>query len=228
MFDQAGLVRETVKWDYEVTTPAQICPALDRALSVANSDPKGPVYLMLPREVLAERIPTGAKQQAPQVPTRRLSADPAAIEEAAEILARAQNPLIITASLGHNAAAVNALAGLAERFAAPVVSHVPKSLCLPTDHPMHMGLRRGSLSPKPMPSSSWNATCRGFQRTRPRQRTARSSIWGLIRSLHAMGSGIFLAILRSRVIRRFHFRWSPRRLAGAKSTKTKSSSVAAA
>jgi hypothetical protein len=49
-----------------------------------------------------------------------------------------------------------------------------------------------------------------------------------IRSLHAMGSGIFLAILRSRVIRRFHFRWSPRRLAGAKSTKTKSSSVAAA
>ncbi len=139
MFDQAGLVRETVKWDYEVTTPAQIRPALDRALSLASSDPKGPVYLMLPREVLAGPVPVGSTAQAPQVPTRRLSADPAAIDEAAEILARAQKPLVITASLGQYPTAVDALARLAERFAIPVVSHVPKSLCLPTDHPMHMG-----------------------------------------------------------------------------------------
>jgi acetolactate synthase-1/2/3 large subunit len=143
MFDQAGLVRETVKWDYEVTTPAQIYPALDRALSLANSDPKGPVYLMLPREVLAEQVPPEGKPRAPQVPTRRLNADPAAIDEAAKILSRAQKPLVITASLGHNAAAVAALASLAERFAVPVISHVPKSLCLPTDHPMHMGFAPG-------------------------------------------------------------------------------------
>jgi acetolactate synthase-1/2/3 large subunit len=139
MFDQAGLVRETVKWDYEVTTPAQIRPAVDRALSLANSDPKGPVYLMLPREVLADSVPLGNMPQAPQVPTRPIGADPAAIDEAAAILARAQKPLVITASLGQNPTAVVALARLAERFAIPVVSHVPKSLCLPTDHPMHMG-----------------------------------------------------------------------------------------
>jgi acetolactate synthase I/II/III large subunit len=145
MFDQAGLVRETVKWDYEVKTPVQIRPALDRALSLANSDPKGPVYLMLPREVLADPVPVGSTPQAPQVPTRRLSADPAAIEEAAEIFARAQKPLIITASLGQNPTAVVALASLAERFAVPVVSHVPKSLCLSSDHPMRMGFAPASF-----------------------------------------------------------------------------------
>ena len=139
MFDQAGLVRESVKWDYEVTTPGQIYPAVDRALALANSDPKGPVYLMLPREVLADSIPAECKPQAPQVPTRPINADPAAIDEAADILAHAQRPLVITASLGHNAPAVAALARLAERFALPVVSHVPKSLCLPSNHPMHMG-----------------------------------------------------------------------------------------
>ena len=32
MFDQASLVRETVKWDYEVRMPEQINAALDRAL----------------------------------------------------------------------------------------------------------------------------------------------------------------------------------------------------
>jgi acetolactate synthase-1/2/3 large subunit len=85
----------------------------------------------------------GSTPEKPQVPMRRLSADPAAIEEAADILAHAQNPLVVTASLGQNATAVAALAGLAERFAVPVVSHVPKSLCLATDHPMHMGFAPG-------------------------------------------------------------------------------------
>src|SRR5262249_4554101 len=57
MFDQASLVRETVKWDYEVRMPDQIRAALDRAFSLATSDPRGPVYLTLPREVLAAPVP---------------------------------------------------------------------------------------------------------------------------------------------------------------------------
>jgi acetolactate synthase-1/2/3 large subunit len=143
MFDQPGLVRETVKWDYEIPTPEQICPAVDRALSLAMSDPKGPVYLTLPREVVAGPLPVGLLPPALQVPARRSGADPTALEEAADLLARAKRPLIITASLGHNRDAVNALAALAQRFALPVVSHVPKSLCLATDHPMHMGYAPG-------------------------------------------------------------------------------------
>jgi acetolactate synthase-1/2/3 large subunit len=81
----------------------------------------------------------GSTPEKPQTSTSRLSADPAAIEEAAKIIAGAQNPLIITASLGQSPTAVAALGSLAERFAIAVLSHVPKSLCLPTDHPMHMG-----------------------------------------------------------------------------------------
>ena len=138
MFDQAGLVRESVKWDYEVRMPEQISAALDRAFSLVASDPRGPVYLTLPREVLAAPVRIDANKS-PQPTLRPTMADPTALAEAAEILARAERPLIITASLGHNHAAVGALAELAERFAFPVVSHVPKSLCLPTDHPMHLG-----------------------------------------------------------------------------------------
>ena len=118
--------------------PEQISAALDRAFSLVASDPRGPVYLTLPREVLAAPVRTDANNS-PQPTLRPTMADPTALAEAAEILARAERPLIITASLGHNHAAVGALAELAERFAFPVVSHVPKSLCLPTDHPMHLG-----------------------------------------------------------------------------------------
>src|SRR5690606_19990307 len=54
MFDQASMVREAVKWDYELRSPEQLQTVVDRALAIADSEPKGPVYLTLPREVLAE------------------------------------------------------------------------------------------------------------------------------------------------------------------------------
>ena len=139
MFDQASLVRETVKWDYAVTIPEQICPAIDRAVSLATSEPKGPVYLTLSREMLATPLPVASKPEKLQPATQRVVAEPAALEQAAAILAEAERPLIITASSGQNKDTVAALASLAARFAIPVVCHVPKSLCLPTDHPMHMG-----------------------------------------------------------------------------------------
>jgi len=54
-FDQGGIVREFVKWDYELRTFAQLETVVDRALALATAEPQGPVYLSLPREVLAER-----------------------------------------------------------------------------------------------------------------------------------------------------------------------------
>src|SRR5436305_3341114 len=57
MFDQAGMLREMVKWDYELRNGAQLETVVDRALTIATSPPEGPVYLSLPREVLAEKLP---------------------------------------------------------------------------------------------------------------------------------------------------------------------------
>ncbi|MGH7060709.1 MAG: thiamine pyrophosphate-requiring protein, partial [Stellaceae bacterium] len=144
MFDQAGMVREIVKWDYELRNGQQLETVVDRALSIAASEPKGPVYLSLPREVLAER----AVSFRYDMPGRRVAAAPPgpdknAIDEAAQILAKAENPLIVTASAGREPAAVAALADLAERFAIPVVQHRPRHLCLSADHPSHLGYDAG-------------------------------------------------------------------------------------
>ena len=75
MFDQASLVRETVKWDYEVRMPEQINAALDRAFSLATSDPRGPVYLTLPREVLSAPVRADAPSGNPQKALRPAMAD---------------------------------------------------------------------------------------------------------------------------------------------------------
>ncbi len=140
MFDQAGMVREIVKWDYELRNGEQLETVVDRALALAASAPQGPVYLSLPREVLAAPLPGFTYDR----PTRRVAAsppgpDPMAIEEAARILAAAEHPLIITASAGRDPAAVAGLADLARRFAIPVVQHRPRHLSLPADHPCHLG-----------------------------------------------------------------------------------------
>ena len=56
MYDQSGMTREAVKWDYELRNVEQLETIVDRALSVMMSDPKGPAYLALPREVLAWEV----------------------------------------------------------------------------------------------------------------------------------------------------------------------------
>src|SRR6202023_1738092 len=48
MFDQAGMLRELVKWEYELRNGTQLETVIDRALSIATTQPGEPVYLSLP------------------------------------------------------------------------------------------------------------------------------------------------------------------------------------
>ena len=63
MFDQAGMLREMVKWDYEMKRGDQAATVVDRALEIANASPQGPVYLSLPREVLGEVMCSRRRKQ---------------------------------------------------------------------------------------------------------------------------------------------------------------------
>ncbi len=143
MFDQAGLVRETVKWDYELSRSDLVEAAVDRAMAVALSEPMGPVYLTLPREVLAEE----SAGEAPPVsaPSAPPGPDPDAVERAAGILAGAERPVIVTGDAGRSAAAFETLSRLADRHAIPVVSYFARSLCIASDHPMNLGYDPGPL-----------------------------------------------------------------------------------
>ena len=65
MYDQAGMLREMVKWDYEMKRGDQVGDVVDRALELAMTSPQGPVYLSLPREVLGEVVDdAGGKRRA--------------------------------------------------------------------------------------------------------------------------------------------------------------------
>jgi acetolactate synthase-1/2/3 large subunit len=141
MYDQAGMVREAVKWDYELRLPEQLEALVDRALSLSTETPAGPVYLTLPREVLARKLESFSfTAGGPHQPSSRAAAASAdAIAEAAELLAGADNPAIVTTNVGRDPRAVRALERLARQHAIPVVSYNPSGVELPASHPMHMG-----------------------------------------------------------------------------------------
>src|SRR5450830_2072617 len=143
MFDQAGMVRELVKWDYELRTPNQIGDVVARGVEVAMAHPRGPVYLVLPREPLSAPLAEPIAPMKPRAAAAPVHPDPRAIATLAEWIAAAERPLIVTATLP--ADAVPALAHLAERCAIPVVTHNPRNVCLPSSHSMHFGFEPGAL-----------------------------------------------------------------------------------
>lgn len=139
-FDQAGMVREYVKWDYELRHPAQLEQVVDRALEIAMVEPRGPVYLTLPREVLADtRNVSGVQTSRKRDTGAALHPDPDVIEAAAAALSAASHPIIITTTAGRNPEAVPELVSVAESFAIPVVEFNRRRMSFPTDHPLHLG-----------------------------------------------------------------------------------------
>ncbi|GJD56863.1 thiamine pyrophosphate-requiring protein [Methylobacterium dankookense] len=144
MFDQAGMLREAVKWDYELHLPEQAGEIVTRAHQVAMSAPRGPVYVTLPRDTLAGAAALPGAPAAPVLaPVPAPFPDPAAVARLAGWLAEAERPVIVTASAGRSEAGFRALAGFAERHAVPVVSFHQRFLNIATDHPCFAGFEPG-------------------------------------------------------------------------------------
>jgi acetolactate synthase-1/2/3 large subunit len=115
-FDIASIVRPYVKWEYSLPSGIVVKEALARAGAFMHSDPPGPVYMMLPRETLAEewdeaQMPTYVPARYGEVAVGGI--DPTRVEAIATRLMAADNPIALTAYLGRNADAVSALERLA-------------------------------------------------------------------------------------------------------------------
>ncbi len=143
MFDQAGMLRELVKWDYELKTPAQITDVVARACEMTNTAPRGPVYLVLPREPLSAPLAEPPGPMKPRALPTLAHPDPAAIAQLTEWIAHAERPLIVTGAMPGRAA--KPLATLAERCAIPVINYNPRSVALPSSHPMNFGYEVSAL-----------------------------------------------------------------------------------
>ena len=137
--DQRGIVRQYVKYENEIRSPANIKQIVHRALQIATSEPKGPVYLTATREVLEGATPAAPVDRARWQPTGAAALPPDAVEMLVEKLVRAHRPLVVTSYLGRQPAAVDELVKLCTRLGVGVLESVPSTMNYPPADPLHQG-----------------------------------------------------------------------------------------
>jgi acetolactate synthase I/II/III large subunit len=116
-FDQGSLVRPYVKWEWTLPSGVVVKEALQRAHSIMQSAPCGPVYLMMQRETLTQHWGVDEIHRFPSDRFGALAgagADPALIATLAERLLAAQNPILITGYGGLDAAGAAKIDELAQ------------------------------------------------------------------------------------------------------------------
>jgi thiamine pyrophosphate-dependent acetolactate synthase large subunit-like protein len=137
--DQAALVRHFIKWDAQPASVAAAQEALLRAWRIADTAPRGPVYVCFDAAVqearLPERptVPDVARYMPPQPPV------PAAVdvERVAQWLREAQRPVILAGRVSRSQAGWNARVALAERLGARVLTDLKLGAAFPTSHALH-------------------------------------------------------------------------------------------
>ncbi|MFN7027724.1 MAG: thiamine pyrophosphate-requiring protein, partial [Pseudorhizobium sp.] len=140
MRDQAALVREAVKWDYELRFAEQATDVVDRAHAIANSTPRGPVYVSLPREVLCQPCDEDHIRQRIRVKSASSGPREEDVQSVAALLAQAKSPLIVAQRGAGSKAGFEALCRFANDWAIPVCQYWAVQLAVPTEHPMAVGV----------------------------------------------------------------------------------------
>ena len=137
--DQGEIVRQYTKHDHRLEHQDNPGLLVSRLLQVAMSDPRGPVYLTVPREVAMQSMPGSTSfPTRDQLGIARPSwPDPKDAKTAAEWLIKANNPCIYVAKSGRHPESVEALVRLAELLALPVMETQTDKMNFPTTHPLY-------------------------------------------------------------------------------------------
>ena len=139
--DQGALIRDYTKWDNQPASVPAAFEALLRGVQIANTAPRGPVYINLDAALQETKI--GPLPQLPDIARFAPAASPEPsrelVAQAARILSSAKNPLIMAGRCSRALDGWNERVRLAEKLQAAVVTDLKQAAAFPTDHPLHVG-----------------------------------------------------------------------------------------
>jgi thiamine pyrophosphate-dependent acetolactate synthase large subunit-like protein len=136
---QGNLVRDFVKYDDQPQSLEAASESLLRAYRIATTEPKGPVYVCLDSSLQEQRIssplivPDASLFRPPAAP----APNPEALRVAADLLAKAEWPVIVAGEVGRNPETLASLRELAEMLAAPVIDAEGR-FAFPSTHPLNL------------------------------------------------------------------------------------------
>lgn len=139
------MCRQYSKWSKELRHVNDVPVAIRRAFRTASTPPTGPVFLSLPWNVLDEE---GELDLTPASPVySRLRPDGEAVEQAAKVLTRGKDPLMIVGDRVAQAGAVQEAVAVAEILGARVVgiAWTNSEVNFPSGHPQFWDLMNLNL-----------------------------------------------------------------------------------
>jgi len=136
--DLVAMARPVTKYATRVVHPGSLLRVLRRAVKVAMTPPRGPVFVALPLDVLD--APTDEPAVPTTVPSRSVAPVPAEVAAAADVLRAASNPVILVGDGVAVSGAQDELTRVAELLGAPVWGVDSSELNIDTTHPLYRGL----------------------------------------------------------------------------------------
>ncbi|GIZ36676.1 hypothetical protein CKM354_000014400 [Cercospora kikuchii] len=142
--DQKQIVSQYCRYTGEIKRGKNVKELVNRALSFAVSEPRGPVYLYGAREAMEEEIEPYTLDQKHWTPVELGGLSTKQLRAVSEALVGAKEPLVITGYSGRNPGAVEALVALADTVKGlRVLDTGGSDMCFPANHPAWLGLRYG-------------------------------------------------------------------------------------
>jgi acetolactate synthase-1/2/3 large subunit len=132
-----------VKRYWQAVSVEQLPHIMQRAFSQMLSGRRGPVLIDLPMDVQADSADVKIPAPHERKSATRIKADPAAVEQAARLLASAKRPVILAGGGVNTAEAWDELQTLAEFLGSAVVTTMMGKNSFPEDHPLY-GWHAGS------------------------------------------------------------------------------------
>lgn len=140
--DVQELVKQHTKWDWTIQRTDAVSENVTRALKIATTQPTGPVFLALPEDVMAGKAEVEIKEMADFRLSKHTRACPHEIARAAQLLAKAERPLIVAGSDVTRDGAWDEMLAFAELVGAPVACETRLAVdfsSFSTNHPQFIG-----------------------------------------------------------------------------------------
>jgi len=140
-YDHLALFSGVTKWARVVNVASRVEDYVDMAFTIAASGRPGPVALMLPADMLLEPGPPPARKAClGHFPLDRAVPPRARLDEAAQLIAQAERPVVIAGGGVHLSGAQQALARLQETAHLPVATTMMGKGAVADTHPLTIGV----------------------------------------------------------------------------------------
>ncbi len=138
--DMMGITAPITKHNFQIRDSNQIEATIKKAFTIAMNGRPGPVFIDLPKDAQTNKVTKKVNHVMIRGFKPNLKGHPKQIKAAAEMILKAERPVILAGGGILHSSAYNELLSLAEKFGIPVTTTFMGKSVFPESHPLSLGV----------------------------------------------------------------------------------------